>query len=385
MRNGLKACVGETRFLFNLNRLTCAVDSGIIVGMEIGIIGLPQSGKTTLFHALAGAEKATSAYSAGRLEIHTATTNVPDERVDILSKMFNPRKTIYAKVTYADIAGLDKGVTKKGLPGPFVNQLGQLDAFVHVLRAFPDPMGTAPIDPAGDLAILDTEFLLNDLGAVERRYEKILESISKGAKDRDVAVKEKALFEKLKAWLDQEKPLCDLDLSPDEIQLTRGYGFLSLKPMLIVINCADEGTPPDVAYGHQHSAVVPLRGRLEREIAELSPEDAPLFMEEYGITELSRSKVIRLSYDLLGVQSFFTVGEDEVRAWTILRGATAVDAAGAIHTDLAKGFIRAEVTAYHDLIELGSLKEAQHKGKFRLEGKEYVVKDGDIVHIRHSG
>jgi ribosome-binding ATPase YchF (GTP1/OBG family) len=167
--------------------------------------------------------------------------------------------------------------------------------------------------------------------------------------------------------------------------LTRGYGFLSLKPMLIVINCADEGTPPDVTYGHQHSAVVALRGRLEREIAELAPEDAPMFMEEYGITELSRSKVIRLSYDLLGVQSFFTVGEDEVRAWTILRGATAVDAAGAIHTDLAKGFIRAEVTAYHDLIELGSLKEAQHKGKFRLEGKEYIVKDGDIVHIRHSG
>jgi GTP-binding protein YchF len=355
--------------------------------MEIGIIGLPQSGKTTLFHALAGAEKATAAYSAGRLEIHTATTHVPDERVDILSKMFNPRKTLYAKVTYADIAGLDKGITKKGLPGPFVNQLGQLDAFVHVLRAFPDPLGAAPAeaDPAGDLAILDTEFLLNDLGAVERRYEKILESISKGAKDKDVAVKEKALFEKLKAWLEEEKPLRDLDLTHDEMQLTRGYGFLSLKPMLIVINCADEGSPPDVAYGHQHSAVVPLRGRLEREIAELAPEDAPMFMEEYGITELSRSKVIRLSYDLLGVQSFFTVGEDEVRAWTILRGATAVDAAGAIHTDLAKGFIRAEVTAYHDLIELGSLKEAQHKGKFRLEGKEYVVKDGDIVHIRHSG
>src|SRR5512147_1740449 len=352
--------------------------------MEIGIIGLPQSGKTTLFHALAGAEKATAAYSAGRLEIHTATTHVPDERVDILSKMFNPRKTIYAKVTYADIAGLDKGITKKGLPGPFVNQLGQMDAFVHVLRAFPDPMGTAPIDPAGDLAILDTEFLLNDLGAVERRYEKILESINKGAKDKDVAVKEKALFEKLKAWLDEEKPLRDLDLTHDELSLTRGYGFLSLKPMLIVINCADEGTPPAVPYPHQHSAVVPLRGRLEREIAELSPEDAPLFMEEYGITELSRSKVVGLSYDLLGLQSFFTVGEDEVRAWTVKRGATAVEAAGEIHTDLAKGFIRAEVVAYPDLIELGGLDQAKHKGKFRLEGKEYIVKDGDIVHIRHN-
>jgi ribosome-binding ATPase YchF (GTP1/OBG family) len=245
-------------------------------------------------------------------------------------------------------------------------------------------MGAAPIDPAGDLSILDTEFLLNDLGAVERRYEKIIESISKGAKDKDLALKEKALFEKLKAWLDDEKPLRDLDLAHDEMQLTRGYGFLSLKPVLIVVNCADEGTPPEIAYAHRHSAVVVLRGRLEREIAELSPEDAPLFMEEYGITELSRSKVIRLSYDLLGQQSFFTVGEDEVRAWTVNRGATAVEAAGAIHTDLAKGFIRAEVTAYQDLIELGSLKEAHHKGKLRLEGKEYLVQDGDIVHIRHN-
>src|SRR5512136_2681704 len=186
-------------------RLTILVDSGIIVGMEIGIIGPPQSGKTTIFHALAGGEKATSAYSSGRLEIHTAITGVPDERVDILSKMFNPRKTIYAKVTYADIAGLDKGISKKGLPGPFVNQLGQLDAFVVVLRAFDDPLVVheGPIDPIGDLAILDTEFLLNDMGAVERRYEKIVESIGKGGKDRELALKEKMLFERLKAWLDE--------------------------------------------------------------------------------------------------------------------------------------------------------------------------------------
>jgi len=354
--------------------------------MQIGLIGLPQSGKTTIFHALAGGEKATSAFSAGRLEIHTAIATVPDERVDVLSRMFKPRKTIYAKVTYADIGGLDRGISKKGLPGPFVNQLGQLDAFVLVLRAFDDPAvpHDGPIDPAGDLAILDTEFLLNDLGAVERRYEKIVESISKGGKDREAALKERGLFERLKAHLDQEKPLRDLDLTAEEIGELRGYGFLSLKPVLIVLNIGDEGDAPALEYPHRHSAVVALRGRLEREIAELSPEDAPLFMAEYGITELSRSKVIRLSYDLLGLQSFFTVGEDEVRAWTVKRGATAVEAAGEIHTDLAKGFIRAEVTAYADLIELGGLNEAKHKGKLRLEGKEYVVQDGDIVHIRHN-
>lgn len=354
--------------------------------MQIGIIGLPQSGKTTIFHALAGGEKATSAYSSGRLEIHTAITGVPDERVDILSKMFNPRKTIYAKVTYADIAGLDKGISKKGLPGPFVNQLGQLDAFVVVLRAFDDLLVVheGPIDPIGDLAILDTEFLLNDMGAVERRYEKIIESIGKGGKDRELALKEKTLFERLKTHLDAERPLRDLDLTAEEIQSLRGYGFLTLKPVLIVVNIGDEGDAPAVQYAQQHSAVVALRGRLEREIAELSPEDAPLFMEEYGIAELSRSKVIRLSYDLLGLQSFFTVGEDEVRAWTVKRGATAVEAAGEIHTDLAKGFIRAEVIAYQELIDLGGMNEAKHKGKLRLEGKEYVVNDGDIVHIRHS-
>ena len=300
--------------------------------------------------------------------------------------MFKPRKTIYARVTYADIAGLDKGISKKGLPGPFINQLGQMDAFVHVLRAFDDPAvpHEGPIDPAADLAILDTEFLLNDLVAVERRYEKIVESINKGAHDKELALKEKTIFERLKAFLEQETPLRDLDLTPEEVRSLRGYGFLSLKPVLIVINAGDEGTPPETRYDHQHSAAVTLRGRLEREIAELSPEDAKLFMGEYGIAELSRSKVIRLSYDLLGLQSFFTVGEDEVRAWTIRRGATAVEAAGEIHTDLAKGFIRAEVVGYQELIELGGLNEAKNKGLLRLEGKEYIVKDGEIVHIRHS-
>ena len=355
--------------------------------MQIGIIGLPQTGKTTIFHTMAGAEKATSAFSSGRLEIHTAIADVPDERVDILSRMFNPRKTIYAKVTYADIAGLDKGISKKGLPGPFVNQLGQMDAFVHVLRAFDDPVvphSEGTIDPLRDLSILDTEFLLNDLGAVERRYEKIVESITKGAQDKELALKEKAIFERLQARLEQEQPLRDLDLTPEEIRLLRGYGFLSLKPILIVVNAGDEGLAAEIEYPHRHSAVVTLRGRLEREIAELSPEDAGLFMGEYGIAELSRSKVIRLSYELLGLQSFFTVGEDEVRAWTIRRGATAVEAAGEIHTDLAKGFIRAEVISYQELIELGGMNEAKNKGKLRLEGKDYVVQDGDIVHIRHS-
>ncbi len=355
--------------------------------MQIGIVGLPQCGKTTIFHVLAGGEKAAATYSAGPLKIQTAVASVPDPRVDRLSAMFKPRKTIYAQVTYADVGGLEKGVGRSGLPGPFVNQIGQLDAFVHVLRAFADPSvphAEGPLDPLRDLSILDTEFLLNDLGTLERRLERIDESIKKGAKDREQAMKEQALFVRLKEALEAETPLRSLGLTSEEEQSLRGYGLLTLKPALIVFNVGEDGRAPALANVPARTAVVALNARLEHEIVELPPDDAALFMQEYGIAELSRTRVIHLSYDLLGVQSFFTVGEDEVRAWTVRKGATAVEAAGAVHTDLARGFIRAEVVAYHDLVELGGMNEAKARGKLRLEGKDYSVKDGDIVHIRHS-
>ncbi len=355
--------------------------------MQIGIIGLPQTGKTTLFQALAGGEKAISAFSSGQLEIHTAVAQVPDLRVDRLTEIFHPKKTIYAQVTFADIAGLDKGISKKGLPGAFINLLGQMDAFVHVLRAFENP-AVAPsegsINPVRDLALLDTEFLLQDLTTVERRYDRLIEGLKKGAVDRDLALKEKIILENMKAALEEEKPLRDLGLSPEEIKPLRGYGFLSFKPVLVVVNTGDEGKGPEIDYSHQASAVVHLSARLEKEISELSPDDAAMFMEEYAITELSRNRVLQLSYDLLGQQSFFTVGEDEVRAWTLRRGATALEAAAAIHSDLARGFIRAEVVGFEELIELGGLNQVKQKGRLRLEGKEYVVRDGEIVHIRHS-
>jgi GTP-binding protein YchF len=355
--------------------------------MQIGIVGLPQTGKTTIFHALAGAEKAVATFSSGQLKIQTAVTSVPDSRVDALSAMFSPRKTIYAKVTYADIGGLDKGVGKTGLPGPFVNQVGQMDAFLHVLRAFEDPSvphGEGSIDPLRDLSILDTEFLLNDLGVVERRLERIDQSIKKGASDREQAAREKVLLEHLKEALETEQPLRDLMLSAEETQSLRGYGLLTLKPVLLVLNVGDEGRAPELAVGHARTAAVTLNGKLEHEIAELSPDDAVLFMQEYGIAELSRSRVIRLSYDLLDVQSFFTVGEDEVRAWTVRKSATALEAADAVHTDFARGFIRAEVVAFDDLHALGGMTAVKAKGKLRLEGRDYVVQDGDIIHIRHS-
>jgi GTP-binding protein YchF len=308
--------------------------------------------------------------------------------VDRLSKLFHPEKTIYAKVTYADIAGLEGSSSKTGISGALLNQLTQMDGFVHVVRCFesgnvPHPAGS--VNPQRDIAAMDGELLINDLIAVERKLERLAEERKKGGgRDRAVIERELALFEKLNLALGQEQPLRDVDLTQEEDKILSGFGFLTRKPILVLLNLSDGQAAPDLEYPHAHSAVAGLQGKLEMELAQLPPEDAEVFKEEYGIQELGLQRVIRYSYDLLGLQSFFTVGEDEVRAWTVRRAATAHEAAGAIHTDLQKGFIRAEVVAYQDLITLGGLPEARSKGKLRLEGKEYLVQDGDIVHIRFN-
>jgi GTP-binding protein YchF len=355
--------------------------------MRLGIIGLPQSGKTTVFNALTRSDQPPT-MAGGRIEIHTAVVDVPDERVDRLSNLFHPEKTIYAKVTYADIAGLEGSSSKAGISGALLNQLTQMDGFVHVVRCFessnvPHPAGS--VNPQRDIAAMDGELLINDLIAVERKLERLAEERKKGGgRDRAVIERELALFEKLNLALGQEQPLRDVDLSQEEDKILSGFGFLTRKPILVLLNLSDGQAAPDLEYPHGRSAVAGLQGKLEMELAQLPPEDAEVFKEEYGIQELGLQRVIRYSYDLLGLQSFFTVGEDEVRAWTVRRAATAHEAAGAIHTDLQKGFIRAEVVAYQDLITLGGLPEARSKGKLRLEGKEYLVQDGDIVHIRFN-
>ena len=355
--------------------------------MRLGIIGLPQSGKTTLFNALTRGNQPTGV-ATGKIEIHTAVVDVPDPRVDVLSKMFNPKKTIYAKVTYADIAGLDGSAGKSGISGTLLNQLTQMDGFIHVVRVFEDesvPHPQGSVNPERDLAAMDAEFVLNDLIAVERKLERLAEERKKGGgRDRSAIEREIALFERLHRALSQEIPLRDVDIEAGEEKLLSGFGFLSRKPALVVLNLSEGQTAPPLEYPHRHSQVVALQAKLEMEIAQLPPEDAALFMAEYGISEPSLNRMIRLSYDLLGLQSFFTVGPDEVRAWTVRRGATAPEAAGEIHTDLQKGFIRAEVITYDDLINLGGMSEARAKGKLRLEGKEYIVKDGDILNIRFN-
>jgi len=351
--------------------------------MKLGIIGLPQSGKTTIFNALTRGDTPTTA-SAGRIEVHTAVVDVPDERVDKLSTMFNPKKTIYAKVTYADIAGLEGGAAKSGISGQLLNQLAQMDAFIHVVRCFASdlvPHATGSVDPARDVDTMLSELLLNDLVAVERKLERLADERRKGSSDRTVVERQIALFERLQATLSENEPLRSIEFTPDELRELSSYGLLTRKPILTVFNLGEGQEAPSIALDHESVA---LQGKLEMELAQLPNEDAAMFMEEYGIQELSLSRMISLSYDLLQVQSFFTVGEDEVRAWTVNRNAPAVEAAGAIHTDLQKGFIRAEVVSYEDLSELGGMNEAKAKGKLRLEGKDYPVKDGDIVHIRFN-
>jgi ribosome-binding ATPase len=351
--------------------------------MKLGIIGLPQSGKTTIFNALTRGNTPTTA-SAGRIEVHTAVVDVPDPRVTSLSKMFNPRKTIYAKVTYADIAGLEAGSAKSGISGQLLNQLSQMDGFILVVRAFENDLVMHPagsVDAKRDVDSMLSELLLNDLITVERKMERLIDERKKGGTDKALNEKQTILFTRLNEALNNGIPLRKLEYSHEEIKELSSFGLLSRKPVLVVFNLSEGQSAPQIELD---TPSVALMGKLEMEIAQLSSEDAALFMEEYGIKELSLSRMINLSYDLLQVQSFFTVGEDEVRAWETKRGATAQESAGEIHTDLQRGFVRAEVVAYDDLISLGGMAEAKARGKFRLEGKEYLVKDGDIVHIRSS-
>lgn len=360
--------------------------------MELGIIGLPTSGKTTVFNALTGAHRPTSVASTGKLEVFSLVVDVPDARVDALSAIYQPRKTSYAKVTYTDIAGLDKDLGKTGLSGQLRNKITPMDAFVHVVRAFESATVPHPLDsvnPQRDVDALDTEFLLADMVTVENRLARVAERLQKGARadERRVLEKDAALFQELQQALGDGTPLRNLGLSREQCAHLSGYGLLTLKPVLVLVNIGDDDVDPAtlIDYPHENSAVIALKGRLEMEISQLDPEEADLFKEEFGIETLARERVIRASYDLVNLHTFFTVGKDEVRAWNLTVGGTALDAAATVHTDLARGFIRAEVIPFDVLIARGGDMAAARKvGQVQLEGKEYIVQDGDIVHIRFS-
>ncbi len=355
--------------------------------MEIGIIGLPNSGKTTIFNALTRSKTATAAFSSGQLEVHTAVVDVPDERVDRLSAMFQPKRTIYAQVTYNDIAGLGKGAGKTGISGPLLNAIAANEALLLVARAFEDESVPHPedtVDAARDLMIMESELILNDMTTVDRRLERLQGMKHRGTpEERKRMADEEALLQRLMAKLDEEVPLRDVAITDEERKMLGGFGLLSLKPLLRVINAGDDGDESQFAELLDGRTMV-LRGKLEAEIAQMEPEEAAEFLTDFGISEPGLNRAIRFCYDMLGLESFFTVGDDEVRAWTVKRGTHAPDAAGVIHTDLQKGFIRAETIAYDDLMALGSMAEARKHGKLRLEGKEYLVQDGDILNIRFN-
>ncbi len=355
--------------------------------MQLGIIGLPQSGKTTLYKALTKADVPTE-MSSGRMEVRTAVVDVPDDRVTELVKLYVPKKVVRTKVTYADIAGLDGSANKEGLSGQLINQIAQMDGLLHVVRQFENasvPHQAGSVDPLRDLQALDSEFMLNDMIMVERRLEKLREEHRRGvARPREVTQAEIDLFERLHAVLSQDKPLRHYHFTAEEDKVLASFGFLSRKPQIVVFNISEDQKPVEFSSPHPHTNAVSMAAKLEMDLAALEPEDAAMFMEEFGVTETGLVRLIRMSYDLLGLQTFFTAGEKEVHAWTLRRGGTAKDAAGVIHTDLEKGFIRAEIVAYEDMIKYKSNAEARNHGRLRVEGKDYPMVDGDIIEVRFN-
>ncbi len=356
--------------------------------MKIGLVGLPKSGKTSLFNLLTGQHVATSSYGASRGEMHVGIARVPDERVDRLTALFKPRKTTLATFEVVDLAGIEKG-ERQGLEA---KEFRNADALLHVVRAFPDAAG-APPAPRADIADLEAELILADLEVIERRLERLEASIKKKRTEADV--KEQGVLVKLKAALEAESPIRALDLPEDEARLIRGFTFLSQKPILHCLNLSEKEISrgatlvesfglADLA-GRPHSRFGWVSAVIEAEVAQLAGEEQAAFLADLGLTEPAITRILRDCYELLGLVSFFTVGEDEVRAWSVPRGTRAQDAAGVIHSDIARGFIRAEVVGYDDLVAVGGAMAAvRDKGQLRLEGKDYTVHDGEICHFRFN-
>ena len=355
--------------------------------MQTGIIGLPQVGKTTLFRILT---KAHVDAKVGQ-STHVGIAKVPEPRLEALAKLYSPKKITYATVQYVDLPGVQKERMRESLAS-----LRDVDAIAHVIRVFGDP--TVPhsegrIDPLRDATNLDLELILSDHDQVSKRLERVDKDLKK--KKDPLLEQEKAVLEKCKAHLEAEKPLRELELTPEERKPIGGFLFLSQRPMLYVLNLGDdEAAEMDKAIakhklaalqGRPNTAVVAVCGRLEAELAEMEEREAAELLASYGLKEPGLNRLIRATYDLMGLISFFTAGEPEVRAWTIRKNSPAVKAAGEIHSDIEKGFIRAEVVRCEDLLAAGSIAAAKEKAQVRLEGKEYIVQEGDVILFRHSG
>ncbi len=360
--------------------------------MKTGIIGLPQVGKTSLFRILTKAHL--SAQSANPREAHVGVAKVPDDRLDRLAALYNPKKLTHTSVDYVDLGAIGQDALKESA---YIGHLRQVDALAHVVRVFDDPAipHVGEIDPLRDIKNVEFDLMVSDLGQIEKRLERLEKDLKK-MKTAELE-KEFELLKRANTHLGSEKPLREMEMTPEDKKRIRGFMFLSEKPIFYVLNIGEStelGKELDEAVGkyklteiaaRPNSAATAICGKVEAELSEMSDADAAEFLSSYGLTESGLVRLIRTTYKLLGLISFFTAGEDECRAWQVPANSRAQEAAGAIHSDLEKHFIRAETIRWDQLLEAGSEANARAKGTLRLEGKDYIVQDGDVMHIRHSG
>jgi len=362
------------------------------MNIEIGIIGLPESGKTTIFNALTKGKADTIHHAPEGVKPHVGITKVPEPRLKALEELLHPKKVVPVEIGYVDIGASVKDMAKdKGIGGELLNRLSTVDALINVARTFPDesiPHLEGSLDVNRDIGTMDLELAFSDLAIIERRLQRIQASL-KAAKpaERQVFIHEQETLLKFKAELEKDIPIRELRLSPGETRMIANYQFLTAKPLLIAVNIGESQFPEaeslEAELGSSHSgekrSLIVLCGELEMELAQLEESAQEEFRAEFGIRESAPERIIKLSYELLGLVSFFTIAHEEVRAWSVPGGTVAHKAAGKIHTDMERGFIRAEVISYDDLLKYGSLAEARKRGLLRLEGKEYVVRDGDVI------
>jgi GTP-binding protein YchF len=362
------------------------------MSVDIGIIGLPQSGKTTIFNALTRGKVDTGSYAPKGLAPHIGVAKVPEPRLQILADMLQPKRVVSAEIRYIDVgASIRDLVTDETISGQLLTHLSNVESLINVVRAFTDeriPHIEGSLDVARDIATMDLELAFSDLTIIERRLKRIEISL-KGAKqlERQGLLREQEILMKVKADLEKDMPIRELRLTSDEVKIITNYQFLTAKPLLIVVNIGEEQLPQAASleaelnahYSRPHSRVTTVCGKLEMELGQLDNSAAEEFRAGFGLKESGLDRITKAAYELLEIISFFTTASGEVKAWSIQNGTTALKAAGKIHSDMERGFIRAEVISHHDLVKCGSLAEARKKGLLRLEGKNYIVQDGDVI------